>query len=500
MKKSFPLLLILALALLIRLVGISDRPIWYDEAFSILFSEKGISAMLYGTLQKVGNGTSDIHPLGYYTLLWGWMKIFGQSVVAGRLISVIISFTCLILIYFIASYLFSEKTALVSILLTSILPFQVHFAQEIRMYSLLTFSLLLATFAFLAGRNKNWWWWIIFGISSGMAQYTHNLAVIYLIPLAFTPFLQRDVKNIKAVCFASAFAIIIYLPWLVHLPAQFSKVNEFYWVERPGLDKVFTLFLFYLPHLPLPNQYVLPALLISTITVFFAAYQNILAIKKKMPGHKRGIWLAYLAFMPPLFLWLISQFVPVYIERALLPSHAIFCIWLAWAFTQTKLPRPIQLFTFVLILLSAGIGFYQHLTYKGFPYGPFAEINQSIQTRLQAGDTIIHANKNTRLPSAYYNPVMSQEYIADPQGSNTDTLAFATQKTLNLIAQPSIERAASNAERVWLIVFQRHIDRYIELGYENHPYLIDLQHNFTLERVEEWDDVRVYLFTRQVKK
>ena len=146
------------------------------------------------------------------------------------------------------------------------------------------------------------------------------------------------------------------------------------------------------------------------------------------------------------------------------------------------------------------MGIYQHVTYKGFPYGPYAEINESIQNRLQEGDVIIHANKNTRLPSAYFRPDISQEQIADPIGSNTDTLAFATQKTLNLIAQPSIESTASNAERVWLIVFQRHIDRYIELGYENHPYLIYLQQNFTLESVEQWDDLRVYLFTRQAKK
>ena len=73
------LVLILALALVIRLAGIATRPIWYDEAFSILFSEKGLSAMLYGTLSKVGAGTADIHPLGYYTLLWMWMDVFGRS-------------------------------------------------------------------------------------------------------------------------------------------------------------------------------------------------------------------------------------------------------------------------------------------------------------------------------------------------------------------------------------------------------------------------------------
>lgn len=38
--------LILALAVLTRALGILSRPIWYDEAFSILFSAKGPAAML----------------------------------------------------------------------------------------------------------------------------------------------------------------------------------------------------------------------------------------------------------------------------------------------------------------------------------------------------------------------------------------------------------------------------------------------------------------------
>ncbi len=456
--------------------------------------------MLYGTLSKVGAGTADIHPLGYYTLLWMWMDVFGRSVLAARFFSVIINLISLTLVYLIALNLFNEKTAVTAAVLFSILPFQVHFAQEIRMYSLLSLWLLVATFSFLRGRTGNWKWWILFGISSALAQYTHNLAAIYLIPLALTPIIQKDIKTLKSVSLASIFAVILYLPWLIYLPAQFSKVNTSYWVERPGAERVFTLLLFYLPHLPLPNKLLLPGLMISLTTVALATYQTMLARKKSLPDLNRGVWLAYLAFMPSLLLWLISQFVPIYVERALLPSHAIFSIWLAWAFTNTPIPRSIQLFAFVLILSAAGMGIYQHVTYKDFPYGPYAEINESIQNRLQEGDVIIHANKNTRLPSAYFRPDISQEYIADPIGSNTDTLAFATQKTLNLIAQPSIESTASNAERVWLIVFQRHIDRYIELGYENHPYLIYLQQNFTLESVEQWDDLRVYLFTRQAKK
>jgi uncharacterized membrane protein len=96
-KKNARLISVLLLALVVRLLGITSRPIWYDEAFAILFSEKGLGAMMYGTLAPGGVGSSDIHPLGYYTLLWGWMKLFGSSLLAARSLSVLAGL-CLIYI------------------------------------------------------------------------------------------------------------------------------------------------------------------------------------------------------------------------------------------------------------------------------------------------------------------------------------------------------------------------------------------------------------------
>src|SRR5512134_2915859 len=102
---------ILVLALGVRLLGIATRPIWYDEAFSILFSEKGLSAMLYGTLAPTGIGSADIHPLGYYTSLWLWMKLFGGSLVAARALSILAGLVSVYLIYLIALETSDTRTA-----------------------------------------------------------------------------------------------------------------------------------------------------------------------------------------------------------------------------------------------------------------------------------------------------------------------------------------------------------------------------------------------------
>jgi hypothetical protein len=318
-----------------------------------------------------------------------------------------------------------------------------------------------------------------------------------LIPLAFTPVFQKDWKTLRSLTLAGFVAIIMYSPWLIQLPAQISKVTSSFWIEKPGIEKLFTLFLFYLPHLPLPNNLLLPGLLIATLTVSLAAFQTYRAQKDDPQNAKSGLWLAYLSFTPPLLLWLISQISPMYVERALLPSHAIFCIWLAWAFTQPKLPRPIQIFAFVLIFLSAGMGFYQHITYKGFPYGQYAALDQSIQHRLEQGDVVIHSNKLTYLPSLYFDRDLPQSYLIDAPGSSTDTLSPAKRKILHLTDQENIENASMNATRVWFIIFQQSINEFTAQGYKTHPQLEYLDQHFTLESVEDWDDVKVYLYQKQ---
>lgn len=487
---------ILFLAILLRFIGIASRPIWYDEAFSILFAEKGLAAMLYGTLTSTSTGSADIHPLGYYILLWGWINLFGTSIFVARIFSIIINLISLALVYKITKKLFNEQTANFAAVLFSILPFQIHFAQEIRMYAMLSLWLLLATFSFLKTKeNKKWW--VIFSISCALAQYTHNLAAIYLIPLSLTPIFYKDWKTLRDLILAGLVSLTLYLPWLMHLPAQLSKVNANYWVEKPGIEKIFTLILFYLPHIPLPNLLLIVGLLLAVLIITLAFFQTYLTTKNKTQNTNHGFWLAYLSFTPPLLLWIISQFVPIYIERALLPSHSIFCIWLAWSLTETKPPKPIQSFAVIMILACSVIGFSQHLNYKGFPYGAFNDINSSIEKRLETGDLIIHSSKLSYLPAFYFDSNLPQGFIIDPPNSNVDTLAPATREILGLTKFESIEQATQNKTRIWFVIYQNSIDEYIFAGISTHPHLEYLNQNFVLQSTEEWHDIRIFLFTRE---
>jgi len=497
-NQKFAFFSILLLAFIVRLFGIVSRPIWYDEAFSVLFSEKGFAAMLKGTLTQTGAGAADIHPLGYYSVLWAWMRIFGESPVAVRILSVLTGLGVVALIYLLARELFKERTALISGIIATLAPFQIFYGQEIRMYALLALFLLLATYSYWrATQSKHWLWWMGFAIFAALAQYTHNLAAFYLIALALWPLILRDWQTLKAVVMAGFLETLLYLPWLIHLPAQFAKVDQAYWIDKPGLYRLFTLLLYFVTNLPLPNSWLIVGLFIALFTVATALWQTVHAARQKQADIQPGLWMLYLTFAPPILLFVFSRWKPVYLERALLPSGAIFCIWLAWALTQTKLPRSIQLVTTMLLLAGFGMGIYEHLTYMGFPYGPYKAMTADLQIRQQPGDVIIHSSKLSLLPSVYYDRSLVQTYVGDLPGSNIDTLAPATQQVLGLEAKADIESAAGNADRVWFIIFDESNREYVQAGYSMHPQLVWLMNHYSQVEVQNWDDLHVYLFSKK---
>lgn len=485
----------IALALVVRLLGIAARPIWYDEAFAILFSEKGPAAMVRGTLTVTGTAAADVHPLGYYTLLWMWMRAFGESLVAVRSLSILAGLALVAVILLLGRSLFKPGTAVAAGLLAALAPFQVHYAQEIRMYAFLCLWLLLATYAYWRALRSSGWAWVIgFGIFAALAQYTQNLAAFYLVCLALWPLLTRNWKGLRVALLGGALAVLMYLPWLVHLPSQLAKVQQNYWVLRPDLARLFVLPVIFVVNVPVPNTWLPLALFIGLSIVVIGLYGTVRAVQQRSPSLQAGLCMLYLAFAPAALMFLVSQWNPVYLERALLPSGAIFCIWLAWSMLETQKLSLLHLLSLALIVAGFALGLYEHLTNTAGLYAPFQAMTQDLERRRAPGDVIIHSNKLSMLPSVYFDRALPQSYIADPVGTASDTLALATQESLGLLAQPDIQTAAAGASRVWFIIFDDANRAYIAQGLPGSPQLTWLMERYSEVEERSWDGLRVYLF------
>jgi hypothetical protein len=334
---------------------------------------------------------------------------------------------------------------------------------------------------------------MLFAVSAALGQYTHNLAAFYLFPLALTPLLRRDWKSFIATILSGLVALLLYLPWLLQLPNQVTKVSTAYWVERPGFEKIFTLLLVYVTNLPLPENLLFVGLFIALAAISIALLQTF----RNTERNSNALWLFYLSLAPPVLLFIVSQWIPVYIERALLPSGLIFCLWLAWALYGTGAPRIMQIGLSVLLAFGAAMGLYQHVTYKGFPYAPYQELDASLSNRLAPGDIIIHSNKLSLLPAIYYDRTLPQIFIADPPGGRKDTLADATREVLGVISVPDIQTATKNRQRIWFVIFERSIEEAKTTGTTSHPHRLYLDQNFKLVDTQDWDTLQVNLYESQ---
>jgi len=495
LRWSLPLIVILAL--LARLPGIASRPLWYDEAFAVLFSSKGPAAMLRGTLSAQGGVAADVHPIFYYTLLWGWQGLVGSSPAAVRALSVVFGLGTVVCGYGLTRRLLGRRTAGVAALLLALSPFQVHYSQETRMYALLALLLTAAVWVFhRALRHGRLLDWVCFSALAAASMYAHNLAFTFLLPLSLIPVFQRQWRNALKTLAAGVGSIVLYLPWLVQVPMQLARVRSAYWLEAPGPASLVRTLLAFAGGLPV-DPWALPIVLGCAILVVVFGLWALAPRAGSKPEERSGASrLAYLAFAPAAVMFAVSFLQPVYLERALLPSGVMFVLWLAWAFSRSGLGGLFRTTGMGALLLAFVLGLWGFYTYRGFPYAPFANLTAYLRAEARSSEVILHSNKISAIPAAYYDPALEQHYLADPPDSGSDTLARATQQVLGLLAEPDAATAVGEADGVWLVIFPREIDDYRALGFSGHPAVQWLESGYTLDRVVAFGELNAIHYVR----
>jgi hypothetical protein len=136
------------LALIITLVGgflrillLSAKGMWLDETFSVWMASHSVADMLEWTIKI------DQHPPLYYLLLHYWMDNKGNTPYDVRLLSVLFGAGTIPIVYLIGKRISGVVMGLAAAALLALSPFHIYFAQEARMYTLLTFNAAAAIYA-----------------------------------------------------------------------------------------------------------------------------------------------------------------------------------------------------------------------------------------------------------------------------------------------------------------------------------------------------------------
>lgn len=124
-----------------RLAYLGTKGIWMDEAY-------GVNLVRVPLSQLIAQLRIESTPPLYYLILSGWTSVFGYSEFAVRLLSALLSVAGIATIGLFARRYFSTRVAAIAVLLLSVTPLHVYYAQEVRMYALL--ALLGSGLAFCA--------------------------------------------------------------------------------------------------------------------------------------------------------------------------------------------------------------------------------------------------------------------------------------------------------------------------------------------------------------
>jgi hypothetical protein len=250
---------IFIVAIGLRFTGITFDSMWLDEGYQTMVDAIGVKPDYLEKLQpepfiySLGEPRSpetvlsnfrQVDPLCpplYFLMLNRWMTVFGTTDLAIRSLSALISLASLAVLYFGTRKLLGPTVAFFALLIQAVSPFDITYAQEARMYSLvvLTASLSgLSYFLFInAAQKSNSWakkigYMLLYSASTWALINSHytGLYIVLFQGLFGTAYSIKH-KDLKLLChLAAGWALIclFWLPWFDLFRQSAGRRNNFY--------------------------------------------------------------------------------------------------------------------------------------------------------------------------------------------------------------------------------------------------------------------------------
>lgn len=500
-RVYLPAIAVLLLAFVLRVAWLDTRPLWYDDAFSVLLSERGVNAIAPGT-------AADTMPPGYYVLLYGWMNAFGQSPFAMRMLSVALSMLIVVFSFAIAARSFGVRTGLFAAFFVALMPFQIYHAQELRMYTLLALGGLIYLYGVLRLSAPNhfsneqaavrvivkspadfglWRALCFIGLGTVLALYAHNLAFVTLLAANFY-FLYKRAWRRELQLIAAQFAgAILFSPWLLYVPSQLEKIQRAFWTQPPGPADILQMFLVWLMYLPLPPA-VMAFALFACVLILVLVLWRLLKMARREKISALSL-LVFFALVPPLLLLVMSYLIrPVFVPRGAIVSAIALVILIALVAARARRTVRIGFVLGALGLAMLLLPFY-YTVYGEWRRAPFAEADAFLKAQWRKGDLILHDNKLSFLSMHLYDRTLPQQFLADPPGSDNDTFAPASQAAMALYPT-ELSAAVQGKTRIWFVIYQTAIDE----AAGTHPNLALLDEKFQRIQETKYGDLDIVLY------
>ena len=248
------LAIVLSLGCFFRFANLEYKVFWVDEVSTAVRSsgytvpevnndlaQQGIiDRDVLNSYQTISNGKTFLdswsaftkspeHAPLYFVLTRIWMQLWGSSIAVLRSLPACISLLIFPSLYWLCWELFEQQlVSAIALMLMSISPFLVAYAQEARPYSLWTVAILLMSAGLLrAIRLNNKLSWGIYSISLILGFYT---SLFSLYGMVFQGIYVIAIKSkfnvIKNYIISSAIALLAFTPWLLIIINSIDLLQE----------------------------------------------------------------------------------------------------------------------------------------------------------------------------------------------------------------------------------------------------------------------------------
>jgi uncharacterized membrane protein len=486
---------IVGVGAVVRLWRIGSKSLWIDEAFSVWIGWQSIPEAL-AWLVRI-----DQHPPLYYVLLHLWLRL-GDDAATVRALSALLSALNIPALYLLGRRLVGSRAGLLAAAILALSPFHVRFAQEARMYALLSLNASLATWALArllsdpraatmpAGRQALGAWrawrmtgrlpalrtlgtdlsWGAYVLFAAATVWTHNTAVLFLVATnAFVLGLMWTRRRSKASTpeggpgfaatvgewgalrppamrswiVAQVGVLALWSPWLWAFVRQSLAVLDEFWLSAPTWETVVGVVRDFLCAF-------LPAR-IGWAWVVWALYGALLCLGVARLRNQR----ARLALLLTLFLtplageWLVSLWRPIFYDRTLIWASIPLYLLLALGICQLRY-RSFILVALTVVATLGGLSVREYSLHH--QKEQWDEAAAHVAERVEPGDLILFHATWVQIPFDFYLRDHHLPEGVDAHGVPVDLFDRGVlEPKMTLDDLPRQASLIHGRERVWLI-------------------------------------------------
>ncbi|MDB5237423.1 MAG: Membrane protein-like protein [Parcubacteria group bacterium] len=461
-------------SLLLMAAFVTLMSVWFFGAQSLRLDEAQslwqTSRAPFDILKLVAG---DVHVPLYHLSLHYWRLLFGDTVAIARTISLVFLILILPAIYFLGKLAYSRSVGLFSALLVAVSPFMNWYGNEIRMYTLFTFLVILNQYFFIRifkDKSNGAWWG--YAITALLGIYSHYFFFLSLASQAVFYFMRRAEfprGSFKKLVLIAVLVVLAISPWLYLVHSVGSAVNQQPMLSAPTSVNLFSTFAQFLfgfqdDHI---NTVFLSLWPIALIFGFITLRKG-----RRLTPVTEYLFMTIVLSVGLAFL-ISATFVPVFVSRYL--SFTIPALYLLLSAHFASYPKKygfmMQAALVILMLVTLGIEIWSGATPVKENY---REATTYLNAHVQPQDVVVVSAPFTVYPvEYYYDGSASIETL--PMWNRYAFGAIPAFSESTLPAQ--VQSIAASHQNVWLLLsYDQGYESKIKQYFDTHYRQVQMMH------------------------